>query len=72
MGKKIKNTFYSDREIRSVLLRHDYVFLVEDNKMVWVWNEDKREHIATSMYDIFSHMVNKRNNQTKEEFLDSL
>jgi hypothetical protein len=76
MGMKIENTYYSDKEIRTVLVRKGYLFPFLQSPLCIVQykyvEEPGYENKFEDMYKVFQKIVNKRLNQTKQEFLDSL
>lgn len=63
MGLKLQNTYYSNSDISKVLKRKGYQ--VQDD----IAFKDGKEE---SIYTVFRKIVNKRLNQSKQEFLDSL
>jgi hypothetical protein len=76
MGAKVENTFYSDKEIRTVLERKGYVFPYLQSPLC---TPKYKEHLIAEpdfkfedMYKLFKSIVNKRLNQSKQQFLDSL
>ena len=67
MGMKIKNSYYSNKEIWSVLQRKGYVKVGGDHENLCSMGDKIQD-----AYYVFESIVKKRLNQTKQEFLDSL
>lgn len=67
MGIKIKNTYYSDKEMKKVVERKGY----EITNIDGVYTVSKGK-VTGTLHDIFQKLVNKRINQSKQEFLDSI
>jgi hypothetical protein len=72
MGMKIKNTWYSNKDIKSVLKRKGYEYFSKDKEGNWIAYKGDRNVGAYNMMQLFEQIVKKRLNQTKQEFLDSL
>lgn len=75
MGAKIKNTYYSDKDIWSVLKRKGYERVEDDNSLCTIYMptfDNGSEYKTLSIYDAFKKVIGKKLGQTKQEFLDSL
>lgn len=74
MGCKVENTYYSNREITTVLERHKHCVkpLVSGEMIVLRYDAAKGRTIIEDAFEVFKKIVNKKLNQSKQEFLDSL